>query len=66
MLVNNQTMIRDALLSFEIYTASLASKGEAIDSIVGRAESAFAGFDSAMTTIDNVVPGLANGKATNC
>jgi phospholipid/cholesterol/gamma-HCH transport system substrate-binding protein len=63
MLVNNQSMIRDALLSFETYTASLASKGEAIDSIIGKAETAFAGFDSAMTKIDNVVPSLANGKA---
>src|SRR6266853_5981074 len=32
MLVNNQAMIRDGLLSFEIYTASLASKGAMIDS----------------------------------
>lgn len=63
MLVNNQTMIRDALLSFETYTASLASKGDAIDSIIGKADSAFAGFDSAMTKIDNVVPSLANGRA---
>jgi phospholipid/cholesterol/gamma-HCH transport system substrate-binding protein len=63
MLVNNQTMIRDALLSFETYTASLASKGDAIDSIIGKADSAFAGFDSAMTKIDSVVPSLANGRA---
>src|ERR1017187_1488048 len=38
MLVNNQAMIRDALLSFETYTASLASKGDAIDSIIGKAD----------------------------
>jgi phospholipid/cholesterol/gamma-HCH transport system substrate-binding protein len=63
MLVNNQTMIRDALLSFETYTASLASKGDAIDSIIGKADSAFAGFDSAMSKIDSVVPSLANGRA---
>ena len=63
MLVNNQTMIRDALLSFETYTASLASKSSAIDSIIGKADTAFAGFDSAMTKIDNVVPSLANGRA---
>jgi phospholipid/cholesterol/gamma-HCH transport system substrate-binding protein len=63
MLVNNQVTIRDALLSFETYTASLASKGEAIDSIIGKAETAFAGFDSAMSKIDNVVPSLANGRA---
>jgi phospholipid/cholesterol/gamma-HCH transport system substrate-binding protein len=62
-LVTNQAMLKDALLSFETYTASLASKGEAIDSIIGKADKAFAGFDSAMTRIDNVVPGLADGKA---
>jgi phospholipid/cholesterol/gamma-HCH transport system substrate-binding protein len=62
-LVNNQAMLKDALLSFETYTASLASKGEAIDSVIGRADKAFASFDGAMTRIDNVVPGLANGKA---
>src|SRR5258707_1386090 len=44
-------------------SASGLSKGGAIDSIIGKAESAFAGFDSAMTKIDNVVPSLANGKA---
>jgi len=63
MLVNNQATIRDALLSFEIYTASLASKGAVIDSIIGKAETAFAGFDSAMTKIDNVAPSLASGRA---
>ena len=63
LLVNNQTMIRDALLSFETYTASLASKGDAIDSIIGKADSAFAGFDSAVTKINSVMPGLADGKA---
>jgi phospholipid/cholesterol/gamma-HCH transport system substrate-binding protein len=62
-LVNNQAMLKDALLSFETYTASLASKGEAIDSIIGKADNAFASFDSAVTKIDNVVPGLADGKA---
>ena len=30
---------------------------------MGKADNAFASFDSAMTKIDNVVPGLADGKA---
>ena len=47
-IVNNQATIKDALLSFESYTASLKSKGDAIDGIIGKADSAFAGFDSAM------------------
>jgi phospholipid/cholesterol/gamma-HCH transport system substrate-binding protein len=63
MLVGNQAMLRNTLLNFETYTASLTSKGDAIDSIIRKADSAFAGFDSAMTKIDNVVPSLADGKA---
>ncbi|HWX05721.1 MAG TPA: MlaD family protein [Bradyrhizobium sp.] len=63
LLVGNQATIKDTLLNFETYTASLASKGEAIDKIIGKADSAFAGFDSAMTRIDGIMPGLADGKA---
>jgi phospholipid/cholesterol/gamma-HCH transport system substrate-binding protein len=63
MLIGNQTTIRNGLLSFETYTASLASKGEAIDQIIGKADSAFASIDSAVTRIDDVMPGMADGKA---
>jgi len=62
LLVENQETIKNALLNFETYTASLASKGDAINAIIGKADSAFAGFDSAMTKIDNIVPGLANDR----
>jgi phospholipid/cholesterol/gamma-HCH transport system substrate-binding protein len=62
-LVNNQAMLKDALLSFETYTATLASKAEAIDSIMRKTDNAFATIDSAMTRVDNLVPGLADGKA---
>jgi phospholipid/cholesterol/gamma-HCH transport system substrate-binding protein len=62
-LFDNRAMLRDALLSFETYTASLASRGDAIDSIMGKADGAFENFDSAMTKIDSVVPGLAHGSA---
>jgi phospholipid/cholesterol/gamma-HCH transport system substrate-binding protein len=62
-LVGNQAMLKNALLNFETYTADLASKGDAIDSVIRKADTAFAGFDSAMTRIDSVVPGLADGKA---
>src|ERR1700724_278100 len=62
-LVGNQSMLKDALLNFETYTASLASKGDAIDNIIRKADGAFESFDSAMARIDNVVPSLADGKA---
>jgi phospholipid/cholesterol/gamma-HCH transport system substrate-binding protein len=62
-LFDNRAMLRDALLSFETYTASLASRGGAIDSIMGKTDGAFENFDSAMTKIDSIVPGLAHGSA---
>jgi len=62
-LVGNHATLKNALLNFETYTASLASKGDAIDSIIRKADNAFESFDSAMTKIDKVVPGLADGKA---
>jgi len=62
-LVGNQSTIKDTLLNFETYTASLATQGDAIDSILRRADNAFASFDSALTRIDGVVPSLADGKA---
>jgi phospholipid/cholesterol/gamma-HCH transport system substrate-binding protein len=50
-------------LNFETYTASLASKGEALDTIIGNAGNAFAGFDRAITGIGNILPGLRDGSA---
>ena len=62
-LVGNQAMLKDTLLNFETYTATLASKGDAIDSIIRKADGAFESFDSAMAKIDNIVPGLGSGSA---
>lgn len=62
-LVGNQSMVKDTLLNFETYTASLASKGDTIESIMRKADDAFAGIDSAMARIDGLVPGLADGRA---
>jgi phospholipid/cholesterol/gamma-HCH transport system substrate-binding protein len=50
------------MLSFETYTASLKSKGDAIDSILGKADDAFTGFDNTMAKIGGVLPGLSDGK----
>jgi phospholipid/cholesterol/gamma-HCH transport system substrate-binding protein len=62
MLVGNRETMKNALLNFETYTASLAGKGDAIDSMIRKADGAFETFDSAMSKIDSVVPGLADGK----
>jgi len=61
-LVNNQTVLKDALLSFETYTAMLAGKGDAIDSVIRKADSAFGAIDSAVAKVDGIMPGLADGK----
>jgi phospholipid/cholesterol/gamma-HCH transport system substrate-binding protein len=63
LLVGNRSMLKDTLLNFETYTASLVSRGEAIDSIVRKADRAFESFDSAMAKIGDVVPSLVDGKA---
>ncbi len=62
-LVENRDSIKDAMLSAETYTASLKSKADAIDGILGKAETAFGGFDSGMDKITNALPGFADGKA---
>jgi phospholipid/cholesterol/gamma-HCH transport system substrate-binding protein len=61
-LVNNQTTIKDAMLNFETYTASLAGGGDAIESMLRKADTAIDSFDSAVAKIDNIIPGLANGQ----
>jgi phospholipid/cholesterol/gamma-HCH transport system substrate-binding protein len=63
LLVGNQAMLKNTLLNFESYTASLVSKGEAIDSVIRKADGAFESFDSAMAKIGDVVPSLVDGKA---
>src|SRR5437879_3552605 len=62
LLINHEPTIKDGLLSFETYTASLKSKGEAIDSVLAKADAAFAGIDNVFTRIDDVMPGLADGQ----
>jgi phospholipid/cholesterol/gamma-HCH transport system substrate-binding protein len=61
-LIDNRQTIKDSMLSFETYTASLKSKADAIDGILAKADDAFAGFDNTMARINNAVPGFADGK----
>jgi phospholipid/cholesterol/gamma-HCH transport system substrate-binding protein len=62
MIVTNQATMKDALLAFETYTATLANKGEAIDSVFRKADSAFESFEGTIAKIDGLVPGLSNGS----
>jgi phospholipid/cholesterol/gamma-HCH transport system substrate-binding protein len=62
MLVNNRDVIKDGLLSFETYTATLAGKGDEIERVLGKADTAFASFDNTIARIDSVLPDLTKGK----
>ena len=63
MIVTNSPAIKDGLDKFEAYTADLKGKGESIDAVLVKVDKAFAGFDSAVTKIEGVVPGFVDGKA---
>lgn len=62
-IVSNAPAIKEGLRTFENHTADLRSKGGEIDSVMAKVDSAFAGFDRAVTKIEGVVPGFADGKA---
>jgi len=63
LLMDNRTSIKDGLLSFENYTASLQSQGTAIDSALDKVDAAFTGFENTMNKVNNAIPGFADGKA---
>lgn len=63
MIVSNESSIKDGLRSFESYTEDVKSKGVEIDTVMDKADKAFAGFDGAVTRIEGVVPGFVDGKA---
>jgi len=62
-IVGNAGTIKDALLSFETYTASLKSKAETMDAMIDKADNVFAGFDSVVSKVEGAIPGLVDGKA---
>lgn len=62
-IVSNAPAIKEGLHTFETHTADLRSKGGEIDSVMAKVDTAFAGFDKAVTKIESVVPGFVDGKA---
>jgi phospholipid/cholesterol/gamma-HCH transport system substrate-binding protein len=62
-IVSNAETVKDALLSFETYTASLKSKARAMDSMIDKADDVFAGFDSVVSKVEGSIPGLGDGNA---
>ena len=41
----------------------MAGGGDLFENVIGKADTAFAGFEDVITKADNVVPGLAYGRA---
>ena len=62
-IVDNEAAIKDGSRAFENYTADLKGKGAEIDAVMDKVDKAFAGFDSAVTKIEGVMPGFVDGKA---
>jgi phospholipid/cholesterol/gamma-HCH transport system substrate-binding protein len=63
MLMDNRTTIKEGLLSFENYTASLQSQGAAIDGALDKVDTAFTGFENTVSKVNHVIPGFADGNA---
>jgi len=61
-LLDNREVMKNTLLGFETYTATLVGKGDEIDSVMRKADTAFANFDDVMGKIDNAIPDLTKGK----
>jgi phospholipid/cholesterol/gamma-HCH transport system substrate-binding protein len=55
LIVSNQAMVKDGLRSFESYTATLAGKGDAIDSVVRETAGVIDSFGSAVAKIDGTI-----------
>ncbi|MBW7972254.1 MlaD family protein [Bradyrhizobium sp. BR 10289] len=62
-IVSNAPAIKEGLRTFESTTADLRSKGGEIDSVMAKVDTAFAGFDKAVSKIESAVPGFVDGKA---
>jgi phospholipid/cholesterol/gamma-HCH transport system substrate-binding protein len=62
-IVSNAPAIKEGLRTFEDYTADLRGKGDEIDAVMAKVDSAFASFDKAVTKIEGAVPGFVDGKA---
>jgi phospholipid/cholesterol/gamma-HCH transport system substrate-binding protein len=62
-IAENQGPLKDTLLGFETFTASLASSSERIDSVVNSAVSGVGAVDSALAKTQGFLAGLASDKS---
>ena len=61
-IADNQAAIKDTLLNFETFTATLAGSTQRIDSIVSKAEAGVTAVDSGLTKTQNFLAGLGSDK----
>jgi phospholipid/cholesterol/gamma-HCH transport system substrate-binding protein len=61
-IADNEVAIKDTLLNFETFTASLSSDGEKITSVISTAESGINAVDDALTKTKDFLGGLASDK----
>lgn len=59
---DSRTELKDTLLNFETFTASLAGNGEQIDSVVRRVETGVVAVDVGVTKTDNALNGIGSVK----
>jgi phospholipid/cholesterol/gamma-HCH transport system substrate-binding protein len=62
-IADNKDALKDTLLGFETFTASLASSSDRIDSVVNSAVSGVGAVDSALTKTQGFLAGLASDKS---
>jgi phospholipid/cholesterol/gamma-HCH transport system substrate-binding protein len=62
-IADNQDALKDTLLGFETFTASLASSSARIDSVVNSAVTGVGAVDSALTKTQGFLAGLASDKS---
>jgi phospholipid/cholesterol/gamma-HCH transport system substrate-binding protein len=61
-IADNEVAIKDTLLNFETFTASLSGDGEKISSVISTAESGINAVDDALTKTKDFLGSLANDK----
>ena len=61
-IADNQAAIKDTLLNFETFTATLAGSTRRIDSVVSKAEAGVTTVDNGLTKTQNFLAGLGSDK----
>ena len=61
-IADNEVAVKDTLLNFETFTASLSGSGERITSVINTADAGISSVDNALTKTQNFLGGLASDK----